>query len=100
MESAWVAGSRANTTISHHVHAQSSMRHLCCNIEIKPSCSQAGEIIWEALPVPWQTFGQHHLGDILDPFHELNQPMTVVRTARRETDTTVTGEDCRDAQAR
>ena len=74
------------TTLAHHEHPQRRMRHLRRDIHVVSARVKCVEEIREALPVPRQTFGQHHLGNVLDTLHQLHQHVALRRlcTARSQ----------------
>ena len=65
------------------------MRQLAGDIHVEPTLRKRIQIVGIALPVPGQAIGQHREGDVLDAFHQLDQPVAICRLAGCEADAAI-----------
>ena len=83
-------------TIAHHRHAQRVMRYLREEIEGMRDALQRVEILGEGLPIETDTLDEGDAGDVLDAFHQRDQPfdgaVPVARCERGEADAAVAEE--------
>jgi hypothetical protein len=75
---------RASRT--HHVDAHRGVRDLGCEVDVAAALCEEVEVFGKRLPRPGNAFGHHRVGDVLDPLHQLDEQLPVLRTARREAD--------------
>ena len=65
------------------------MRQLGADIDVVRPPLDRVEVVGKALPAPTQAFVQRRTGDVLNPFHQLDQAFVVARADRRKTDAAV-----------
>ena len=53
-----------------------------CRVDVEAALPRGVEVVREALPVPRQALGQHRERDVLDAFHQPDQPVVVVAAGR------------------
>ena len=96
-----VAGSPLRAPLAHHV-AAAPRRAAPGPRRRRRSAArrQVVEVLGEALPRPRDALVQRGAGDVLDAFHQLDEPVVVVGPARREPDAAVAHHDRRDAVPR
>jgi endonuclease/exonuclease/phosphatase family metal-dependent hydrolase len=82
--------------LAHDVDAQRAVRHLGSEIDVVRPRFERVEELREGLPIPGQAFREHHPGNVLDPFHELHEPVVVVGPAGREAHAAVAHDRRRD----
>ncbi len=70
-------GIAARAALAHHIDAQCGMRQLRADVDVEVALRQPIHVIRKAFPCPGQSGAQHRLGNILDAFHQLNQPLMV-----------------------
>ena len=90
-------GIAARAALAHHVDAQCGVRQLCADVHIEGALRQPVHIVREAFPGPGQSGAQHRFGNILDAFHQLNQPLMIRRPAGREADAAIAHDGGGDA---
>lgn len=83
--SAGLAGSRA-APFAHHVQPQRGVGDLGGDVHVPRSAVQGIEVAGERLPLPVEAFVEDRPRDVLDPLHQLDQPLVVVGANRGETD--------------
>ena len=83
--------------VTHHIDAQRMVRDLRRDIDRARHAFERVEKIGKALPIPLEAFGQYRAGDVLDPFHQIDQRVTVVRPDRRKADAAIAEQDRRHA---
>jgi hypothetical protein len=71
--------------------------HLAAHVDRIVLLADRVEILGIGLPAPGDALGQGGTGDVLDPFHQLDQPVLAAWAHRSETHATVAGDHCRDA---
>jgi len=71
-------------TLAHDINAQGRMRKLRADTDVEISLRQPVHVVRKAFPGPGNACAQHRLRNVLNAFHQLNQPQMVVRPARRE----------------
>ena len=98
--SSGVDGIAARAALAHHVDAQRRMRQLRADIHVEISLRQPLHVIRKAFPGPGNAGAQHRLGDVLDAFHQLDQPDMIGRPARRKADAAIAHDRCGDAVLR
>ena len=79
--------------LAHDIDAHRRVRHLRRHVDVVAAGAERVEKFGECLPVPGQTFGQHHLGDVLHAFHQLDQHIALLRPAGREADAAIADQD-------
>ncbi len=72
--------------LAQHIGAHGAMRDMGGDIDGAWEFLQRVEIFGEAFPFPGHAFGQRGAGNILDPFHQPDQPFVLVGARRREAD--------------
>ena len=77
--------------------ARKLMRELRADIDVKMALRQPLHVIGKTLPGPGNPGAQHRLRDILDAFHQLDQPLMIGRAAWRETDAAIAHDGGGDA---
>ena len=70
--------------VAHHVQAQRAVGHLGGEVDVVRTPFEGVEVLGKRLPLPRDAFVQRGAGDVLDAFHELDEPIAVGRTHRRE----------------
>jgi hypothetical protein len=75
--------------LAHDKDPQGGVRQLGGDVDIQRALVEGVEVLREGLPVPRQTLGHHHLGDVLDPFHQLDQHLMLLGPAGGEADAAV-----------
>ena len=75
--------------LAHDEDAQRRVRQLAADVDVEATLRQAVQVVGIALPVPRQALGQDREGDVLDAFHQPDQPVVIVRAAGREADAAV-----------
>ena len=75
--------------VAHDVRAQRRVRHVRPDIERAGHAVERVEVLGERLPVPADPFGERAAGDVLDAFHQLDEPLAPVRGDGREADAAV-----------
>ena len=90
----------ARAALAHDVGPHRAVGDLRADVDGEAATVQSVEILGEALPVPRHALGQGGPGDVLDPFHEPDEPVVAVGTGRREADAAVAGDDGRHAVPR
>ena len=88
------------TAITHHVEAHGAVRHLRGDVDVVRATADRVEVLGEALPVPLQALVQRRAGDVLDTFHQRDEPAVIGGVHRREPDAAVAHHDRRDAVPR
>ena len=81
--------------LTHDKCAYRRMGDLGDNIQVVFTSIQGVQVVLEALPVPRQTFSQHDLRNILDPLHQFDQHIAIIRLAGCEPHTAITDHGCR-----
>ena len=66
------------------------MRDLRTDVDHELAPVERVEILLERLPVPREPLGERGSGNVLDTFHQLDQPLVTVGCRRREPDAAVT----------
>ena len=84
-----VAASRSRAALPHHVQAQRAVRHLHRDVDVERPAVERVHELGERLPVPRQALVQHRARDVLDAFHQLDEPVVIGRVHRREADAAV-----------
>ena len=83
--------------LAHDIDAQRAVRQLCGEIDIAVALFESIEIVGKGFPVERYAGSHHHLGDILDPFHQLDHQLPVLGPGRGKADAAVAHDDRRDA---
>ena len=83
--------------VAEDVGAHRAVRHVGSDIDGAGQALQLVEIFGEGFPVPADPFGQCGAGNILDPLHQADQPIVLVRFRRREADAAIAHDNGRDA---
>ncbi len=84
------------TALTHHVGAHGAVRNLCTHIEHLGQTVDDVEILGKALPVPADPVGERRAGNVLDAFHESDEPVATVLLHRGEADPAIAHHDGRD----
>ena len=84
-----VGGLVARPSFPHHVTADRAVGHLGAVIHCQSLLFDCVEVFGEALPLPGDALGQCRTGDILDAFHQFDQPLFAAGGHRCEPDTAV-----------
>jgi len=79
----------AGPSFTHYVGADRTVGYVGGNVHDPGHGFQGIEVLREGLPTPLNAFGQGRAGDVLHPFHELDQPVVPVGLDRGETDPAV-----------
>ena len=82
---------------AHHIGADGAVRDVCSHIDRARQFLERIEIFGKSLPVPGHALGQRRSGDILDAFHQADQPVMPVGLGRREADAAIAHHDRGDA---
>ena len=75
-------GLKARGAIPHHIAPQGAVGNLQPHVYCQRGALHRIEILREALPAPLNALDKRGPGDVLHPFHELNQPFVPLRGAR------------------
>ncbi len=76
------------------------MRHLGSHVDVEGPRRQVVEVLAECLPAPRDALVQRGAGNVLDAFHQLDDPIVVVAPAGREPDAAIAHHHRRDAVPR
>ena len=87
----------ACATFAHHVGAHRPVRHLGADVDAETTLVEDVEVFGERLPPPGDALRECCPGDVLDAFHELDQPLFASRVHGGEPDSAVAHHDRRDA---
>ena len=79
--------------VTEHVGANRTVRHMGAHVDRTRQFFERIEIFGEGLPVPAHAFGQRGAGDVLDPFHQADQPFVLVGLGRSEADAAIAHDD-------
>ena len=91
----------AGTAVAHRVSAHRAMSDLGAEIDGKITLLDGVEVFGEALPLPGDALGQRRPGNVLDAFHQLDEPLFATGSHRGESHAAVPADHCGDAvQAR
>jgi len=71
----WSGGFVAGSSFAHDIAPDSAMCNLSSDIHGISLGSQAVQVFGEALPLPVDAFCQSSSGNVLNSFHQLNQPL-------------------------
>ena len=82
-------GLAPRAALPHHVQPQRAVRHLHRDVDVERPAVERVHELGERLPVPREALVQHGAGDVLDAFHQLDEPVVVGRVHRREADAAV-----------
>ena len=74
----------AGACSSHHIGANGSMRHLRNDIARERLRVERIQILSKRLSLPGDALAERIAGNVLDPFHELNQEVVLIRLHRCE----------------
>jgi len=80
----------------HHVQAECTVGHLCTQVDVPRLAIEVVEVLGETGPLPRQPFVERRARDVLDSFHQLDQPLPVLWQDRREADAAVAHHHGRD----
>ena len=83
--------------LPHHVPAHRAVRHLRADVEQLRQPVDRVEVLGERLPLPLDAGGERGTRDVLDTFHQPDQPVVLVGLHRREPDAAVPHDDRGDA---
>ncbi|MNT32481.1 hypothetical protein D3C72_1683650 [compost metagenome] len=85
------------TAIAHDIQTQRTVRQLGTDINVVGMPFQCREVFGEALPLPVEAFVQRHARNVLDTFHEFDQPIVIMGPDWREANAAVPHHDGGDA---
>ena len=72
--------------LAHDIDAQGVVGDLRGDVDGARQARQRVEVFREALPVPFEAFGQRDAGDVLDPLHQIDQRLVLaLRTGAKPT---------------
>ncbi|OWK28909.1 hypothetical protein SPDO_27450 [Sphingomonas dokdonensis] len=91
-------GIAIGAALSHHIDAQRAVRHLDGDVDVVRQLVDRVHIFAEAFPLPRQPFVQRGAGDVLDPLHQANQRVVILRADGREADAAIADDDGGGAQ--
>ena len=77
------------TALAHHISAHGAMRNLCRDIQRARHFIQRVQIFGEGFPLPVNAFSQRRARNILNPFHQINEPIMLVGFGRCEADAAI-----------
>ena len=83
--------------LPHHVAAHRAVRNLRADVEHLRRAVDRVEVLGVVLPTPLDALGERGAGDVLDAFHQTDEPRVLVGVNRRETDAAVAHDDGGDA---
>ena len=75
--------------LAEHIGPDWRVRHVHADVDGARHRLERVEVFREALPLPVDALGQRRAGDVLDPLHQLDQELVLVRPHRRETDAAI-----------
>ncbi len=79
--------------LAHNIDAQRMVRDLRRNVDGARHLLQHVEEVREALPVPFQAFGQRDAGNILHALHQIDQRLVMLLADRGEADAAIAEQD-------
>ena len=79
--------------VAEHIGAHRTVRHVRPDIYCARQLFERVEIFGEAFPLPCHPFGQCGSGNVLDPFHQADQPFVLVGAGRGEADAAIAHHD-------
>ncbi len=79
--------------LAHHVAPHGAVGDLDADVDGEGTAVEHVEVLREGLPVPRHAFGQRCAGDVLDPLHELDEPLLLAGVDGGEADAAVAGDD-------
>ena len=83
--------------LAEHVGPHRTVRHMRTHIDGARQFLQSVEILGEGFPVPFHPFGQRGAGNVLDAFHQADEPFMLVALGGCETDAAIAHDDRRHA---
>ena len=89
-------GARA-LAVAQHIGAHRTMRNVGADVDRARQPLQRVEVFGEGFPVPLHPFGQGRAGNILNPFHQADQPFVPVRRGRSKAHAAIAHDDRGDA---
>jgi hypothetical protein len=90
-------GIAPRAALAHHIDPERGVRQLRTDIDVETALRQPFHVVGKAFPRPRNSGAQHRLRDVLDAFHQLDQPDVIVRPAGRKTDAAIAHDRRRDA---
>ena len=88
-----VRGFVVGAALSHDVGAHGAMRDVGCDVDRARLFVERVEIFGEALPIPFDAFGECGPRDIFDPFHEPDEPFVLIGFGGSEPDAAIPHDD-------
>ena len=73
------------------------MRNLGGDIDRPRHPLERIEKVGEALPIPFQPFGEHRARDVFDTLHQIDEGVAMIGPDRREADAAIAEQNGRDA---
>ena len=70
--------------VAHDIAAERGVGDLCADVHDARHRFECVEVLGEALPRPLDAFVQRSAGNVLDAFHQVDEPLTAVGFDRRE----------------
>ena len=86
--------------LAHHEDAQGAVGHLRAHVDGARDGGEGVEVLGEGLPGEVEAGGEHGLGDVLDPFHQVDEQALSAAPHRGEADPAVAHDDRGDAVPR
>ena len=83
----------AGAALAHRVGADRAVRHLAADVDGELLLADDVEVLGVAFPAPGDALGERGAGNVLDAFHQADQPVFATGPHRREADAAVAGHD-------
>ena len=93
-------GIAPRAALAHHIDAQALHAAVARRCPCRSSASTASPCNPESSPIPGNAGAQHRLRNILDAFHQFDQPAVIGRPARRKADAAIAHDRGGDAVLR
>ncbi len=86
--------------LAHRIGAHRAVRHLHADVDRERAAVERVEVLGERLPAPVHPLAQRRTGDVLDAFHQPDEPLLGTGAYGREADAAVARDDRGDAVTR
>ena len=83
--------------VAEHIGAHRAVRNVARDVDGAGQLFERVHIFGEGFPVPRHAFGERCAGDVLDPFHQADQPFVAVGLGGGEADAAIAHHDGGDA---